>query len=340
MSRTSHGVEPGDDADEEFLQRMRVLGFVVEIPMPKVSFVTFSSSLKAYFLSNGPFITADPARKRNRLSADHVGGAVKRGIEHAMAAGELLIEAKKQLDQHGKWMPWVTEHCAMSGRTARLYMRVARERAVIEAQNGNAANLSLRDAIALIAPAVERPDPAVDPLAWAEMQIEQPFTDWDFAEPTDWNWLQTKFTYCAGLPHAVRFALGTTRGYGLSTMAMCSGDEIMEALLMVTPYAKQKVGFNLDISTAALNAHCCITVLAQMTYVILFDEIKYREKRSDDRLDKKADENSTKLREAIEAKRVALDSIRDRLQPDMDWNDPVVRELRQLAGEKMLDAAE
>ena len=31
MSRTAHAVEPDNDEDDEFLQRMRLLGFVVEM---------------------------------------------------------------------------------------------------------------------------------------------------------------------------------------------------------------------------------------------------------------------------------------------------------------------
>jgi hypothetical protein len=86
-----------------------------------------------------------------RIRAEHEGAraAVKRGVEHAIAAGDLLIEAKAKV-AHGQWLPWLTENCAMSERTARLYMRVARGSGLIEAENGNVADLSLRGAVALI----------------------------------------------------------------------------------------------------------------------------------------------------------------------------------------------
>ena len=45
-------------------------------------------------------------------------------MEHAIAAGELLIKAKKKVG-HGKWAEWVTENCHFSDRTARDYMRMA-----------------------------------------------------------------------------------------------------------------------------------------------------------------------------------------------------------------------
>jgi hypothetical protein len=59
----------------------------------------------------------------------------------------LLIEAKAQIP-HGQWLPWIVKHCAMSERTARLYMRLARNRSEIEI--GNVASLSVRGALALI----------------------------------------------------------------------------------------------------------------------------------------------------------------------------------------------
>jgi hypothetical protein len=84
-----------------------------------------------------------------RIRSEHeaTAAAMKRGVGHAIAAGGLLIEAKAQL-KHGEWLPWLTEHCAMSDRTARLYMRLARNKAEIEI--GNVADLNLRGALALI----------------------------------------------------------------------------------------------------------------------------------------------------------------------------------------------
>jgi ABC-type uncharacterized transport system ATPase component len=64
-----------------------------------------------------------------RIRAEHEATIIALGhsIQHAMAAGDLLIEAKAQL-KHGQWLPWLKEHCAVSDRTARLYMRLARRR--------------------------------------------------------------------------------------------------------------------------------------------------------------------------------------------------------------------
>jgi hypothetical protein len=87
-----------------------------------------------------------------RIRAEHEATAIamKRSAEHAMAAGDLLIEAKAQL-KHGQWLPWLAEHCAMSERTAQLYMRTAKNRAAIEEQIRNGvADLTLNEAAALL----------------------------------------------------------------------------------------------------------------------------------------------------------------------------------------------
>ncbi|MBB4259971.1 DUF3102 domain-containing protein [Bradyrhizobium sp. CIR3A] len=87
------------------------------------------------------------------VRSEHAGIAqsLARGLRHAITAGELLIEAKALL-KHGEWLPWLSAHCELSERTARLYMRLAKNRARIEAEIGNVADLSVRGALALIAP--------------------------------------------------------------------------------------------------------------------------------------------------------------------------------------------
>jgi hypothetical protein len=87
-----------------------------------------------------------------RIRAEHeaTAAALTSSVDHAMTAGDLLIEAKAQL-KHGQWLPWLTEHCAMSERTAQLYMRIAKNRATIENNIRNGvADLTLGQAAALM----------------------------------------------------------------------------------------------------------------------------------------------------------------------------------------------
>jgi hypothetical protein len=51
----------------------------------------------------------------------------------AIDAGDDLKKAKKKLD-HGEWMDWLEKNCALSDRTARVYMQLADGREIIEAR--------------------------------------------------------------------------------------------------------------------------------------------------------------------------------------------------------------
>src|SRR5262245_21679827 len=57
--------------------------------------------------------------------------ATKRGLEHAIAAGLLLIEAKEIIGEiigHGGWLPWLEANCHVGIRQAQAFMRLARHR--------------------------------------------------------------------------------------------------------------------------------------------------------------------------------------------------------------------
>jgi hypothetical protein len=76
--------------------------------------------------------------------------SARAGAEHARQAGELLLQAKAQVE-HGAWLPWVKANCQFSERTARAYMRMASNWPVIEANRQRAADLSMREALKLLA---------------------------------------------------------------------------------------------------------------------------------------------------------------------------------------------
>lgn len=65
------------------------------------------------------------AAEIRRAHAD-VQEAAKTAAERAIAAGHKLIEARA-LVQHGEWLPWLRDHCALAERTAQLYMQLARK---------------------------------------------------------------------------------------------------------------------------------------------------------------------------------------------------------------------
>ncbi len=84
-----------------------------------------------------------------RINAEHEAAStfMQQGLERAIRAGELLIEAKAQL-AHGHWLPWLREHCHVPERTVQAYMRVARSFTKLDDEKRNAvADLSFRDAL-------------------------------------------------------------------------------------------------------------------------------------------------------------------------------------------------
>jgi hypothetical protein len=89
----------------------------------------------------------------HRIRAEHEAAtaALKSGMQHGITAGSLLIEAKRQL-QHGQWLPWLADHCAISERTAQAYMQVARSFGKLDQSNTQrVADLSFRDALRSLA---------------------------------------------------------------------------------------------------------------------------------------------------------------------------------------------
>jgi hypothetical protein len=93
--------------------------------------------------------TLDELAAQINAEHDECIAAFKRGLDHAMRAGDLLIQAKA-LVGHGKWMPWFRKHCPrMSERTAQVYMRLARHRAQVE--SAGPAGLTIDSVLATLA---------------------------------------------------------------------------------------------------------------------------------------------------------------------------------------------
>jgi hypothetical protein len=99
----------------------------------------------------------DLAALATAINAEHGAAlaAARSSLEHAKAAGEMLIRAKKQCC-HGKWLPWLKANVKFSERTARGYMSVARR--WDEVKSATVADLSLRDALTALARGAEEPE--------------------------------------------------------------------------------------------------------------------------------------------------------------------------------------
>ena len=113
--------------------------------------------------------------------------------EHAIAAGNALIEAKA-LVAHGQWLPWLDSHCGFSERTAQLYMRIA--------EKGMDPSIVAALALKGAATAFEVYDPDYNPFAGCDAEAKLTWllfacwvggwqhTEWvinkQFASPDEW----------------------------------------------------------------------------------------------------------------------------------------------------------
>lgn len=93
------------------------------------------------------------AIRREHLSAQQ---ALKMSLTHAIRAGELLAEAKRQLG-HGRWLPWLATKAKIPPRTAQIYLKLFR--AYGDDPKCAARRFSsLRDALRLLVRAVPEDD--------------------------------------------------------------------------------------------------------------------------------------------------------------------------------------
>ena len=76
--------------------------------------------------------------------------AMRSGLEHALAAGKLLIQAKAQC-AHGDWGPWLAANFEGSARTARAYVQLARRWPEVESKMADSAVLPLDGALKMLA---------------------------------------------------------------------------------------------------------------------------------------------------------------------------------------------
>jgi hypothetical protein len=83
------------------------------------------------------------------IRAEHLAarGTFRKAVEHAVNAGNLLIDAKKKFP-HGQWLPWVEANCDLSERSAQGYMSLARRWDMMtEKRRDEVALLGLRGAL-------------------------------------------------------------------------------------------------------------------------------------------------------------------------------------------------
>ena len=75
--------------------------------------------------------------------------AVANMVEHALTAGDALIQAKAKVG-HGNWLKYLRDECEIGADWAERYMKLARGREVLEANSARMRNLSITQALKLI----------------------------------------------------------------------------------------------------------------------------------------------------------------------------------------------
>jgi hypothetical protein len=95
----------------------------------------------------------------SRVVLDDLAGAIRiehgavtadigSALDHAMNAGDLLVEAKDRVG-HGRWADWLRKCGGLSQRTATNYIALAKARFEIEANRHAHANLTIQRALRL-----------------------------------------------------------------------------------------------------------------------------------------------------------------------------------------------
>jgi N6-adenosine-specific RNA methylase IME4 len=130
---------------------MRVRRTAVDLECPAPGWTPNQPHHRGQPASEVAFSTAllTLATKIRRAHAE-VERAACRSLEQAIAAGERLLEAKRQL-RHGQWLRWLQDQVGIPDRTARLYMGLARGRPIIDTQIGNVADFTIRAAVSCLA---------------------------------------------------------------------------------------------------------------------------------------------------------------------------------------------
>lgn len=105
---------------------------------------------------------ADLARDINAAHQE-AEGACRASVQHALEAGRLLLEAKKRVG-HGGWLPWLRENVQVAERTVQAYTRLAKRWSTVEAKAQRVADLTFREALALLVEADTESEPDAAPV--------------------------------------------------------------------------------------------------------------------------------------------------------------------------------
>jgi hypothetical protein len=202
-----------------------------------------------------------------RIRAEHEAcdAALKRGLQHAVAAGKMLIEAKEQL-KHGQWLPWLRDQCGIPERSARRYMEIAPYAADQIGQLADLTADAAHDAIQALKPLSDE---------WFRYRLDGPFTE---ADTDNAEWVCTKLAHQVEVPPLVSVLLTADDRRDLKLLRLCSFDDLEQTAIALAPIAtsKKAVKINADTITALQGAVAMIVCVAKWMLGGVLTEIERR----------------------------------------------------------------
>jgi hypothetical protein len=245
------------------------------------------------------------------IRAEHeaAAAALKASLQHGLAAGRALIEAKGLL-KHGQWLPWLREHCSVSERSAQDFMRLARHAPELEAKSAaGAADLSVRGALELLSP--PPPDkPDRDDLdsfdRWFRARFDGPFTELDFPDNHDEvhsRWVKTKLMHQVNVPAIPVWCFGLEVAKDeFPLLRLCPWDDLVEAAKALAPIASGDRALKFDLPDAGAMRRAMAIVQVDATWMLgrVLHEIDYREPLSDERYEREWQETHARVMTRLE----------------------------------------
>jgi Protein of unknown function (DUF3102) len=245
----------------------------------------------------------------HRINAEHEAtlAAVKTGLEHAIAAGQLLLEAQAQIP-HGQWLPWIRANCATGVRTAQRYMELARHTPDPKC-----------DSLTYLAPeADQEPDwDDVDGVIERTLQsLDRPFGQGDVAVPGQgdergelrFDWVMRKLMHQVGLPWTVKwcFDVSDVTEDGRPALRLCPWDHLLEAAKKLAPIVNGERALKFDGFRNMHDMRLAIRIVeldAMWMLGNVLNEMQDRERLSDEDYEHEREERYNHVMAGLDEKR-------------------------------------
>jgi hypothetical protein len=261
-----------------------------------------------------------------RIKTEHGASelALKRGLDHAIACGRLLMEAKT-LVPHGHWLPWLREHCGIPERSVQRYMELGAYAA--DTKSANLADLAVAGAANAVdgemlahQTGINRDfDLIAETLSGAF--IAQDFVDDSF------DWIRTKLLRQLRVPAIASwcFQMARMTANGRPALRLCPWNELAEAAEALAPIAKRfppgkkATDLNIPIKFDATSFESMgamrrainqVEVLAAWMLGRVFREMESREHISDEQYANEWDETHQHVMARLDEKLGALEHER------------------------------